>query len=145
MVLFGVHVSHAEEKCLDMWPHCGVVTSLGHDVTWILHAVDVMEMDHTGSNGFMDMMVAQSIPSLGKLGVGNGGTCDNALIVTKHLGGTVDGHTKGTESETQNKDLFSGGSCSNKLTAIGGSLHLPLTLGKPVQWGLVQQMENSSA
>ncbi len=103
-----------------------------------------MEPNNLGSNSFTDMVVGQSIPMLGQLGMWDGGACDDRLIVSKHPGRSLKGNSIGLQGEPQVHDLFHSSACGNKLTAISGSLDLTLALGEPVHWGLVNQMEGSS-
>ena len=60
-------LSLAEKHRINMRPHRSMIQGFGHDVGWILLRFEVMETYNTGSNGFTDTMVGQSVPALGQL------------------------------------------------------------------------------
>ena len=98
--------------------------------------VIVMESKEAISARFTDSMVAQSIPTLGQLGVGNGRTGNDGLVVSKQPGRSIEGNSKGTKGA-----LSCGSSAgSHKLTSIGYSFNFILSLGKPINCGLGNHM-----
>jgi len=101
-----------------------------------------MEPSNPSSNSFANAVVGQGIPTLGKLGVGNSGTGDDSLVITKKPGRTIEGNTIRTKGVTEVHDLFHGSAGGNKLTAISGSFNLSLALGKPINGSLINHVNN---
>ena len=68
------------------------------DVAGIMLGVIGMESKEVISTRFTDSMVAQIIPTLGQLGVGNGRTGNDCLVVdSKQPGRTIKANLKGTK------------------------------------------------
>lgn len=136
-------ISFPEKEGFNKWPGRLLIQGLGEDIRWVLVRRDVVEPNITGSNCFSDAVIGKSIPAFGQGRMGNGGAGNNRLIITKHPGGTIQGDTEGTEGIPEINDLFNSTSSSHKFRAIGGSLNLALPLGKPINGGLVEEVENA--
>ncbi len=96
------------------------------------------------SNRFSHLMGGQSIPMLGQMRVGTGGTGNNGLAVSKQPGRSIKGISKGTKGKLQIHDLFDGCTGGHKLTSIGCSFKLTLSVGEPVNGGLVNHVKRAS-
>ena len=140
-------VSFSEEHRFNMRPCCCEVQSFGQDISRVFFRADIVQVEANDRtcNCFTDAVIGQSTPTLRELGVWNGGTRDNRLIVTKQQRWSIKRDTQGAEGELQVHDLFSGLSSSHELTSISGSLNLVLSLGEPVHWGLVEEVEDPGA
>ena len=70
-------VSMPKEKALELGPNLGVCPMLAQDIRWVGDSRDMVEFNHTGSNGFTDSVERQDGMSFMKLGVNLGRTFCN--------------------------------------------------------------------
>ena len=58
---------------------------LTQDITSVLGRMKATEGDDLGSNSLCNSMIRQNVMSFIQNRMGNGSTCDNRLVVSKHL------------------------------------------------------------
>ncbi len=75
-----------EEHRLYHGPCFRIPAMLAENISRILLAFYMDELDDLGSDCFSDSVIGQSIMSLIETGVWECGACDNRLIISKHVG-----------------------------------------------------------
>ena len=88
------------------------------NISRIFLSTDMMELQHLGSNGFSDSMVAEGIMSFLQSIFRNGGTVNNSQIVSKHHAWAFNRNTQHPQHIPHLHNLVCANPCSNKLTAI---------------------------
>lgn len=116
---------------------------LAQDVCRVLGSINLVEFEDTCSDGFTDAMVGKDVVALGQLGVGQGGTGNDRLIVPKHVA-VQDRDTKVPEGHPEVNDLIRTNPGSHKLRAIGCCLDSGLMLRVPVNWGSIDKVKETS-
>ena len=84
---------------------------LAENISWIVLARDVKEVDHPRCNGLMNMVEGEHGVSLVKLSMDLHGAVDNRLVVTKHVTLLTNRETQVLESIAQINDLLKTDAC----------------------------------
>ena len=63
------------------------------DVSWVEDAVEVVDRNELSSNSLMNMMKGYCIVVLVKLGMKNGHTIHDGLVIAKHVTTFMNGNT----------------------------------------------------
>ena len=97
--------THPEEQWLNMWPHLRIATVLAQNISGVVLAQDVDEVEDLRHDSLAHSVVGQRIVSLGKLGVRNGGACNDRLVVAELVRLSFDRYTELMKGSAQVDDF----------------------------------------
>ena len=147
----GVHAVDIQ-SCVDFVtplcvksPNIGMSPMLSHNVCQNFLSRDMGEGSASLGNCFADKVEGEHVVLLVQLGLELHCTFNHIFIVAKDTGLLVDWNTQTSECGSQVNDLLSTGTSSQHLTAASGNLSSGLLLGEPVQWCLVEEVEDPCA
>jgi len=136
-------ISRPEKEGIECGPHIHMCPVLTHHISRVELAGKMSESNNTCSDDLPDAMIRQRIVLFVELGMWHCAAGHHRLVVTKQVCLVQDQVTKILECQTNINDLVTSDMSRNILGTIGRCLHCGLLLGKPIDWGLVQQMQDS--
>jgi hypothetical protein len=116
---------------------------LAEHIGGIALAGNVKEAENLCRNGLTNAVVRKCVVTLVESRVRNGCTRDNGLVVPKKTGVFHDWNSQAAQSGAKVNDLVSGLSGSNKFRAVGCCLNGGLALGEPINWRLVDEVQDT--
>ena len=124
-------VPSPEQHCLQRLPHLCTSPMLAEHVSRVHCSRDVVEVHRVGRYRFTSEMIGQCVVSLLQRGMQHGGTGDNGFVVSKHLRGSLHGHSTTPEGGSVPDDLLHCRFCGHELRTVGGTFNSGLLLGAP--------------
>ena len=115
---------------------------LAHDVRQNFLSLDMGEDNVSLGNRFADKMEGEHVVLLMQLGLELLCALKHRFIVAKNIELLANWNTQVFEGSSQVNDLLNRGTGSKHLTAVSGNLNRGLLLEEPVQWGLVEKVED---
>jgi len=122
---------------LEQLPDLSVAPVLAQNVGRSFIAINMIKSNDGSCNGFTHTVKRQSIVTLVELGMWNGRTIHNQLVISKHVGFLADRNIQISQSIPEIDGLIYANVSIDELRSLGGSFDCCLLLGVPVNGSLV--------